>query len=392
MRSLAMRFVVGVLLAGGSALALAQSPSTGMTPVTMKAADGTTLKGTYFSPGKPGPGIMLLHQCNRERSTWTTFASEAAKRGYHVLAIDYRGYGESGGDRFESLQNQERQAAQQKWPGDIDAGFAWLTSQAGVDRDRIGAAGASCGVNQSLMLGQRHPEVKTLVLLSGGASPEAREYLRTTPGLPVMMAASLDDGNIVSGMRWIMGWSRNPKNKFVEYKAAGHGTDMFAVEKGLQPLMLDWFDGHLRNAPATLTVSGPPPAPTPVEQFWKALRSQPGGVQKARAIYEATKKTDPKLVLFPEAELNQYGYQLLQDGDTKNAIDVFQLNVDAYPKSANTYDSLSDAYLAAGNRAEALKLAEKALAMLAADTQVPDELRTAIKESAEKKIKELKKT
>ena len=80
MRSLAMRFVVGVFLAGGSALALAQSPSTGMTPVTMKAADGTTLKGTYFSPGKPGPGIMLLHQCNRERSTWTTFASEPRLR------------------------------------------------------------------------------------------------------------------------------------------------------------------------------------------------------------------------------------------------------------------------------------------------------------------------
>ena len=392
MRSFANRFVLCVALMGVPALASAQQ-SPGMTPVTLKAADGTSLRGTYFSPGKPGPGIMLQHQCNRERSTWTSLATDAAKRGYHVLAIDYRGYGESGGDRFESISQQERQAiAQQKWPGDIDAAFAWLLSQPGVDRDRIGAAGASCGVNESLMLGQRHPEVKTVVLLSGGASPEAREYLRTTPGLPVFMAASLDDGNIVSGMRWIMGWSRNAKNKFVEYQAAGHGTDMFAVEKGLQPMILDWFDGHLRNAPATLTVSGPPPQPTPVEEFWKALRSQPGGVQKARAIYDATKKSDPKLVLFPENELNQYGYQLLQDGDTKNAIEVFQLNVDAYPKSANTYDSLSDAYLAAGNRAEALKLAEKALAMLAADTQINDQLRTAIKESAEKKIKELKKT
>ena len=386
----ATRFVLCVAVAGVAAVAAAQSPA-GMAPVALKAADGTPLKGTYFSPGKPGPGIMLLHQCNRDRTAWSSLAADAAKRGYHVLAIDYRGFGESGGDRFESFQQQQGVVAQ-KWPGDIDTAFTWLTSQAGVDRDRIGAAGASCGVNQSLMLGQRHPEVKTVVLLSGGASPEAREYLRTTPGLPVLIAASLDDGNIVSGMRWIMGWSRNPQNKFVEYKAAGHGTDMFAVEKGLQPMILDWFDGHLRNAPATLTVSGPPPQPTPVEEFWKALRSQPGGVEKARAIYDATKKRDPKLVLFPEAELNAYGYQLLQDGDNKNAIAVFEMNVDAYPKSANTYDSLSDAHLAAGNRAEALKLAEKALTLLEADTQVTDELRTAIKESAEKKVKELKKT
>ena len=73
------------------------------------------------------------------------------------------------------------------------------------------------------------------------------------------------------------------------------------------------------------------------------MRSQPGGVEKARVIYDATKKGDPKLVLFPEAELNAYGYQLLQDGDNKNAIAVFEMNVDAYPTSANTYDSLSDA-------------------------------------------------
>jgi dienelactone hydrolase len=389
MRSVAITFAIGLILAGGPSVASAQAPATGMSPVSLKAPDGTVLKGTYFSPGKPGPGILLLHQCNRDRTAWTTFASEAAKRGYHVLTFDYRGFGESGGDRFESFQ-QQQPVIQEKWPGDVDAVFAWLTAQPGVDRNRIGAAGASCGVNQSLLLGQRHPEVKTLVLLSGGASPEAREYLRKTPGLPVLMAASLDDGGTAGGMRWILGWSRNQDNKFVEYKAAGHGTDMFGVEKGLQPLILDWFDGHLRTAPQTLTNAGPAAPPTPVEEFWTTLTT-PGGVEKARRIFDEQRKRDPKIVLFPEGEANAYGYQLLQSGDVKGAIGVFQMNVDAYPKSANTYDSLSDAQLAAGNRDEALKLAEKTLSLLAADTQLTSELRAAIKESAEKKIKELRK-
>ena len=70
---------------------------------------------------------------------------------------------------------------------------------------------------------------------------------------------------------------------------------------------------------------------------------------------------------------------------------MFRLNVDAYPASANTYDSLADGYLADGNRAEALRHAEKAVEMLEKDTRINDELRTAIRESAEKKIKELKK-
>jgi dienelactone hydrolase len=389
MRSVATSMVFGLLLGAGPGTAAAPAPSDGMTAVSLKAPDGVVLKASYFSPGRPGPGILLLHQCNRDRSSWTGLATEAAKRGYHVLALDYRGYGESGGDRFESFQEQQP-VVQGKWPGDIDAAFTWLTSQTGVDRDRIGAAGASCGVNQSLLLGRRHPEVKTVVLLSGGASQEARDYLRTTPGLPVFMAASLDDGPVVSGMRWVLGWSRNPKNRFTEFTAAGHGTDMFAVEKGLQPMILEWFDGHLRNAPATLPAATASAPPTPVERFWTALTT-PGGVENARKIFDETRRQDPKVVLFPEAEANVYGYQLLQADDLQGAIGVFQMNVDAYPTSANVYDSLSDAHLAAGNREQALQLAEKALALLATDTQIPPELRAAIKESAEKKVKDLKK-
>jgi dienelactone hydrolase len=376
---------VALVLASVTAAAAQTAPQ----DVTLKAPDGVALKATYYGAGKPGPGILLLHQCNRDRKEWTNLATRAAAKGFHVLALDYRGYGESEGDRFENFQQQGPVMAE-KWPGDVDAAFDWLVSRPGVERNRIGAAGASCGVNQSAQLARRHPEVKTIVLLSGGVNPDAREYIRQSPWLPVLAAASLDDGNAASSMRWIAGWSRNPKTKYVEYKAAGHGTDMFAVEKGLEPLMLEWFETNLRNAPTTPPATSTPQKPTVVEEFWTAL-TQPGGVPKARQMYDEARKKDPNVVLFPEGEANQFGYQLLQEGKTKDAIEVFRLNVDAYPTSANTYDSLSDGYLADGNTTEALRYAEKAIAVLAKDTQVPDELRAAIRDSAEKKIRDLKK-
>lgn len=371
-------------------LAVAQhsQPSTAAKTVTLKASDGIALKASYFSPGRPGPGILLLHQCNRERGSWTELATQAVARGYHVLTLDYRGYGESEGQRFEDFQEQQPVVAG-KWPGDIDAAFSWLVMQEGVDKNRIGAAGASCGVNQSLLVARRHPEVKTVVLLSGNATPDAREYLRQTPGLPVFAAASVDDGNAVEGMKWILGWSQNRDNKFVEYQKAGHGTDMFAVENGLQPAILDWFDAKLRRAPETLPKPSSPPAPTPVVEFWTAV-SQPGGMDRARQIFDECRKKDPGMILFPEGEANVHGYSLLQAGNTKDAIAMFQMNVDAYPSSANTYDSLADAHLAAGNRDEALRLAEKTLELLPND-KAPAEFKALVRESAEKKIQELRK-
>jgi dienelactone hydrolase len=379
------------LVAFSAALVLSTSVFASRMPpqnIDIKAPDGITLKGTYYDAGRPGPAILMLHACNKDRSSWMSLATRAASQGFHVLALDYRGYGESGGER--AAQAPEQQAiVDTKWPGDVDAAFTWLTSQPQVDKTRVAAIGASCGVNQSVLLARRHPEVKTVVLLSGGANQDGRLFLRDTPSLPVFAAASRGDSGAVDQMRWLLGWSRNPSNRFTEYKAAGHGTDMFAVQKDLEPAIVQWFTTHLRDAPAKPAVVAST-KPSAVEDFWGVLTSS-AGVAKARQMFEDHRRAGKKDVLFPEGETNLYGYQLLQGGNAKEAVEVFKLNVDAYPSSANTYDSLSDAYLAIGNRELALKYAEKALEMLAKDTEAADAFKTLVKDSAERKLTELRK-
>jgi tetratricopeptide (TPR) repeat protein len=95
-------------------------------------------------------------------------------------------------------------------------------------------------------------------------------------------------------------------------------------------------------------------------------------------------------VLFPEAETNLLGYQLLRDGNPKDAVTVFQLNVEACPRSANAYDSLSDGYVAMGNKEEALKYAQKAIEALDTDPNATPQFKKLVRESAEGKIKELR--
>jgi CubicO group peptidase (beta-lactamase class C family) len=52
---------------------------------------------------------------------------------------------------------------------------------------------------------------------------------------------------------------------------------------------------------------------------------------------------------FKEGDINNAGYQLLQTGKKKEAIEIFKINVEAFPKSGNAYDSLGEAYLKDGN-------------------------------------------
>jgi CubicO group peptidase (beta-lactamase class C family) len=56
-----------------------------------------------------------------------------------------------------------------------------------------------------------------------------------------------------------------------------------------------------------------------------------------------------------ELQLNDWGYLLLQQGQLPEAIEIFKVNVNLYPKSWNTYDSLGEAYEAHGDRLLAIQ-------------------------------------
>jgi len=62
-----------------------------------------------------------------------------------------------------------------------------------------------------------------------------------------------------------------------------------------------------------------------------------------------------------ESELNRLGYTLLEQKQADAAIQIFQLNVESYPESANVYDSLAEAYASHGDRELAIKNYEKSV-------------------------------
>ncbi len=77
-------------------------------------------------------------------------------------------------------------------------------------------------------------------------------------------------------------------------------------------------------------------------------------VQAAVKQYQTLKRTYSEKFDFSETQLNTLGYHFLRGKRIKDAIEVFKLNVRAFPKESNPYDSLGEAYLADGNKKLAL--------------------------------------
>ena len=358
--------------------------------VDLTAQDGTKLKATYFGADKPGPGVLLLHQCNRQRKVWDGLAQQLATSGINVLTLDYRGFGESGGVRFDKATPQQVQELQAKWPNDIDLALQYLQSQPGVKRDTIGVGGASCGVNNSVQTARRHAEVKSLVLLSGNTDLNGRNFLRNDQTVPVFLAYADDDQfkPSITASQWIYSLTANPNKKLVSYPTGGHGADIFPVHPDLPKQIVDWYVTTLTST------ARKPPARKEAVTMPENIRvlddiDQPSGAAKVEQRLSEARKQDPNAMLFDEATVNFIGYEHMQSGDVKSAIEIFNLNVKAFPKSPNVYDSLSDAYVADGQKQPAQENAKKALQLLASDTVDDQQRKTAIKDSAEQKLKQL---
>ena len=358
--------------------------------VDLKAPDGMNLKATYFSAGKAGPGVLLLHQCNRQRKVWDDLAGRLAAAGLNVLTLDLRGYGDSSGTPVDKLTPEEIPIVfNQKFPTDVETAYQYLVSQPGVTHDTIAVGGASCGVNQSVHVAEHHPEVKALVLLSEGTDAGGRQFLRNSPKMPLFLAAAEDDPDlgVVEIMQWLFTLSSNPVNKFERYSVGGHGVEMFAAHKELPGMIVDWLGATLSTH--LVAAAGKAPAPASAEPHFLEIIDHPGGTEKAAQNFAEARKRDPKAVWFSEAVMNRLGYEHLQAGDTKGAVELMKMNATAYPNSPNVYDSLSDAYLADGQKDLARQTAKKALELLPSDTTDPEDRRKGIKESAEQKLKQL---
>jgi hypothetical protein len=116
----------------------------------------------------------------------------------------------------------------------------------------------------------------------------------------------------------------------------------------------------------------PRPKRPVADTLFQIVTSQ--GIGPAIQTYRALARSPYFLVT--EVQLNTLGYRLLGLKRVAEAIEVLKLNVTAYPRSANAYDSLAEAYLAHGDREEAIRSYRRSLELNPQNANAVEKLRT----------------
>lgn len=99
------------------------------------------------------------------------------------------------------------------------------------------------------------------------------------------------------------------------------------------------------------------------------------GTDAAVAQYHELKRANLNGYDFEERTLNQLGYMLLEKGRNADAIAIFKLNAEEYPKSSNVYDSLAEAYAKDGQKQQAIANYRKSLELDPKNQNAADKLK-----------------
>lgn len=211
--------------------------------VAFSAVDGVSLKGTLYPADKPAPAVLLLHQCDANRQIYDHLATMLNTAGYSALTFDFRGLGTPGRKVQKLTPQQQRTMA-----SDMDGALSFLKSQSNVNPRALGVVAADCAVNEAVHAGQRHPEIRTLVLLSGGTDEEGEAYIKNSHQLPILGVASDEDKDAAAAMKKLVALSPDSYSQLEMLSNAGHAASMFAKQLDLEADIVLWFRSNLSVA------------------------------------------------------------------------------------------------------------------------------------------------
>ena len=220
--------------------------------VVIDSPDGVKLVGTFLAADKPNsPALLLLHQWQSDRHSYDDFARQMQAKGFNVLAIDGRGFGESVKTADgKSIAAERTDAAVKAMIGDVGAAFDFLAKQKNVDPAKIGIVGASYGSSLALIYAANDPKVAAVVLLSPGLNYFGN--MPTEPAVskfgnrPLLLVAAEDDKESADAVIKLKSAAASESHEAKVYEKGGHGTGLFKAKVGLEDLLEQFLTKALK--------------------------------------------------------------------------------------------------------------------------------------------------
>jgi dienelactone hydrolase len=191
--------------------------------VTLTAADGVKVYGTWYRAEHPRAVILLFHQAGSGSGEYATIAPKLVARGYTALAIDQRvGDGLFGENRTAKALGREASYLDAK--PDLEAALAWAKDK----KLPVLLWGSSYSAALVFLVAAEHRgEVAGVLAFSPGEYLGKEEVVKAAAAkvsAPVFVTSAKDEKEIAAARAIEEAVPASEKTQFVPQKGGAHGA------------------------------------------------------------------------------------------------------------------------------------------------------------------------
>lgn len=268
-----------------------------------------------------------------------------------------------------------------------------------VDKNRLGlwSCSANVGVGLPLAMQTNRKYIRALVMYYGaGWTPEDNVIKRQDLEIQ-LVRAGLDFYNLNKNIESLMqnALKEDAHLEYINYPEGQHAFDVLDDTPRSKMIIQQTLDFLSQKLSKDYPVH---------EEFVLTNNTLWSMVKEEKKTDEAIREFKKAMIkygkmpnhtfrynhIIDERNLNQMGYELLEDNRIEDAIKIFTANQEAFPESPNVYDALGDAYEKAGDKSKAMANSKLALEKLEKASDLHPQMREAIRTSAQEKLNRLK--
>jgi len=199
--------------------------------VNFKTQDGLTIYANFY-PEPSNKGIILLHDYGQNKNSWNFFIDKLRTEGYNVIALDFRGHG-------ESVSNSVKNDDFRNMHLDVKSAFDYFNGKGIAE---VSIIGSKMGANVALVYTAKEESIQRVVLLSPSLNPNSlkidnsiKEYKRPLLIIVGALNESLwEDSNLLFDMSL-------SKIRLQPYETTLQGISVLENFEDSQNLVIKWI-------------------------------------------------------------------------------------------------------------------------------------------------------
>ena len=223
--------------------------------IKARAEDDFLLFADYYAGDKRSGGVVVLHDCDNDRRSYSVLAKNLAQQGLHTLLVDLRGYGDSVSQAYSQEEAKEKATnivsyqsemalITAYWPDDLLAMYQFLSKK--TDKSKgVAVVASGCSGAYAVSLAEKI-QLNSMVMITPKMTYSDKERYKNLIDIPSYFITSSNHQDSYETTQELFAWNGAKQSKVQIFKGTGYNYQLISRKKHLVNDITLWLKFNLR--------------------------------------------------------------------------------------------------------------------------------------------------